>query len=235
MSISTFAELKSSIADFLNRSDLTAVIPSFISLAEAQINRDVRHWKRTHNSTLNYDAGDKTAFMPADWVETNYADWAYTSNANIMAIKTYPLEYAASVVTRERLDNSDNRKARPTQFSYVGSGSANMSMALYPIPDAQGTVFINYTQKVPALSDITTTNWLLTDAPDVYLYGSLLHAAPYLQEDNRVNVWAQLYGAAVKQLNEQSDKAKYSSDSLGMRKLGLDTSASKRANHVRWS
>jgi hypothetical protein len=110
-----------------------------------------------------------------------------------------------------------------------------MVLELYPIPDAQGAVFLNYTRKVPALSDSATTNWLLTDAPDVYLYGSLLHAAPYLHEDNRVNVWAQLYGAAVKQLNEQSDKAKYSSDSLGMRKLGLDTSASKRANHVRWS
>lgn len=230
MSISTFAELKSSIADFLNRTDLTTVIPSFISLAEAQINRDVRHWKMSNVAAVTFAAGQKTSGMPADWLETSHAVWTYNSATH----RQYPLEYASGTTVRERNDNSDDRQAKPTQFYHVGSASS-IALSLYPNPDAAGFVYLTYTQKVPALSDSATTNWLLSDAPDVYLYGSLLHAAPYLQEDNRVNVWAQLYGAAVKQLNESSDKAKYSSDSLGMRKLGLDTSASKRANHVRWS
>lgn len=230
MSISTFAELKSSIADFLNRSDLTTVIPSFISLAEAQINRDVRHWKMSNVTAVSFASGQKTANMPADWLETSHAEWTYNS----ALYRQYPLEYASGTTVRERHDNSDDRQAKPTQFYHVGA-SSSIALSLYPIPDAAGFVYLTYTQKVPALSDSATTNWLLSDAPDVYLYGSLLHAAPYLQEDNRVNVWAQLYGAAVKQLNESSDKAKYSSDSLGMRKLGLDTSRSKRANHVRWS
>jgi hypothetical protein len=71
----------------------------------------------------------------------------------------------------------------------------------------------------------------MSTAPDVYLYGSLLHSAPYLAEDARVAVWAQLYSAAVKRLNEESDSAKYSGTGLGMRVKGLDTSRS--ANYWR--
>ena len=44
MPLSNYTELTASIADTLNRDDLTAVIPDFIKLAEAQLNRDLRHW-----------------------------------------------------------------------------------------------------------------------------------------------------------------------------------------------
>ncbi len=43
MALTYYTGLKTSIADFLNRDDLTSVIPDFVALAEAQINRDVRH------------------------------------------------------------------------------------------------------------------------------------------------------------------------------------------------
>jgi hypothetical protein len=78
-----------------------------------------------------------------------------------------------------------------------------------------------YLAKIPALSDSNTSNWLLSEAPDVYLYGSLVHSAPYLQEDDRLGVWAQLYGAAVERVVELSDKAKWSGSGLKMKNRGL--------------
>jgi len=68
MAISTFAELKTSVADWLNRADLTAVIPDFISLAEAQINRQLR----THDMVKRVQATiDSDYFtVPTDWLET---------------------------------------------------------------------------------------------------------------------------------------------------------------------
>ena len=42
MALTTYAELKTSVGDWLNRSDLTTAIPDFISLAEAQIERNLR-------------------------------------------------------------------------------------------------------------------------------------------------------------------------------------------------
>jgi hypothetical protein len=57
-----------------------------------------------------------------------------------------------------------------------------------------------YYAKLSKLSTSNTTNWLLTKAPDVYLYGSLLQAAPYLQDDARIQVWAGLYKTGIEEL-----------------------------------
>jgi hypothetical protein len=70
MALSNYTGLKASIADFLNRDDLTAVIPDFITLAEAQINRDIRHFKMEARSSGQQDAGDEYMQTPADWIET---------------------------------------------------------------------------------------------------------------------------------------------------------------------
>lgn len=230
MSISTFAELKSSIADFLNRTDLTTVIPSFISLAEAQINRDVRHWRMDKITTTAANTGVGETILPENYLEVNSVAWQFDGGH----LKS--LNFVTNKVFAEREYNAQGTTGTPEIFSFKSNANVpSHVIKILPAPSSSGAVTIDYMERVPALSDSTTTNWLLSEAPDIYLYGSLLHAAPYLQEDERISVWAQLYGAAVKQLNESSEKGKFSPDSLGMRKLGLDTSRSKRATHVRWS
>jgi len=71
------------------------------------------------------------------------------------------------------------------------------------------------------LSDSATSNWLLSTAPDVYLYGALIHSAPYLAEDNRTAIFAQMYGAAVNQLTLQSETSKNSGAGLKLKIRGL--------------
>ena len=68
MALTNYSELKSSIADFLNRDDLTSVIPTFISLAEAQFARDLRHYKMENRATGTIDTQYMT--KPSDWLET---------------------------------------------------------------------------------------------------------------------------------------------------------------------
>jgi len=53
MALANYTELKATIADFLDRTDLTTVIPAFIELAEAQMNRDIRHWRMEERATSN--------------------------------------------------------------------------------------------------------------------------------------------------------------------------------------
>ena len=67
MAITTYAELKTAIADFLNRDDLTSVSADFITLAEADINRRVRHWRMEKRSTAQLDT--QYSAMPADFLE----------------------------------------------------------------------------------------------------------------------------------------------------------------------
>ena len=69
---------------------------------------------------------------------------------------------------------------------------------------------MQYYARVPALTDVETFNWILTEYPDIYLYGSLVHAAPYLADDQRITVWAALYQSAVDALNQDNTKSRVS-------------------------
>ena len=199
MALDTYAGLQTAIAGFLNRDDLTAIIPDFIALAEAQIKRDVRHWRMTTTAALSI-TGQYVA-LPADWVETI----RISTNANGYA----PLRLV-SVADMETMRGSSNDTGGIPQFyAHVGS-----NFEFYPSPDTTYTGEILYTAKVAALSISNTTNWLLTESPDAYLYGSLMHSAPYLVEDARIAVWGGLYAAAVKRLNDVSDAAKWSGTGL---------------------
>lgn len=208
MAISTYSELKSSIADFLNRSDLTTAIEAFIDLAESQMNRDIRHWEMENLVSGQQSQGDKYMQVPADWLETIRFQ-VTTGNISV-------LELSSMASLADKRQNSNDQTGTPRFYSHVRG-----EFELFPTPDEDTDFELLYYQKIPALSDSNTTNWLLSYAPDVYLYGSLLHSAPYLKEDERVQVWAQLYSAAVVQLNAQSERVKNSGSGIRLNIRGL--------------
>jgi hypothetical protein len=207
MALSNYTGLKASIADFLNRDDLTSVIPDFVALAEAQINRDIRHWKMEARSSGQQDPADEYMQIPADWVETIrlHLTGTGTSVVNLVSRDAMADKRAAQ----------ENAAGTPRMYTH-----ADGQFQLYPTPDATTNFELLYYQKIPSL--ITNTdNWLLLEAPDVYLYGALLHSAPYLAEDARVAVWAQMYSAAVQRLNQVSEDAMFSGSGLTLKVRGL--------------
>jgi hypothetical protein len=78
-------------------------------------------------------------------------------------------------------------------------------------------VEISYYVRIPALTDDAPTNWMLTNHPDVYLYGSLIHAEPYLKNDKRILTWKTMYEMALKQVEDADKKARWSGGTLQMR------------------
>ena len=86
-----------------------------------------------------------------------------------------------------------------------------------PTPDGAYSSILMYYAKVPTLSDSNETNWLLTHHPDIYLYGALLHSAPYLKEDERAQTWAALYTSAVERVNNASSKSTTSGSGLRLK------------------
>ena len=207
MALTNYTGLKASIADFLNRDDLTSVIPDFVALAEAQINRDIRHWKMEARSSGQQSAADEYMQIPADWVETIrlHLTGTGTSVVNLVSRDAMADKRAAQ----------ENAAGTPRMYTH-----ANGQFQLFPTPDATTDFELLYYQKIPSL--ITNTdNWLLLEAPDVYLYGALLHSAPYLAEDARLAVWAQLYSAAVQRLNQTSEDAMFSGSGLTLKVRGL--------------
>lgn len=227
MAIDSQLTLQSGIADFLNRDDLTAVIPTFIDMAEGQINRDVRHWKMETTAQLSV-SGD-FALLPSDWLETKNAQY-YPDINNFT--KFHPLEYLSQNALDERKMNSENMIGEPQYYTFsVNAGAGQYILFPQPKARADDKVVLSYLQKL----NLDSTNWLLTDYPDVYLYGSLIHAAIYLKDDERLSLFTQMYNAAVQRVNASSDEAEYKHNRLRTRKLGLDTSRSRQPNHVRWS
>ena len=207
MALTNYTGLKTSIADFLNRDDLTSVIPDFVALAEAQINRDVRHWRMEARANGQQTNLDEYMQIPSDWVETIrlHLTGSGTSTLNLIS---------RDAMADKRQANNDET-GTPTHYTH-----ADGQFQLYPTPSNDTNFELLYYQKIPSLIS-NTDNWLLLEAPDVYLYGSLLHSAPYLADDQRVAVWAQLYGAAVQRLNEVSEDARFSGSGLTLKVRGL--------------
>jgi hypothetical protein len=201
MSITTYTELKAAIADWLLRDDLTSVIPTFISLAESQFQREIRDYRMMKRATAEIDSGYSA--IPADWLQN------IRFQLNTSPITT--LEYVTPDQAAEELAwHSSNR--RPLFFTMVGE-----EFQVVPAPDGTYEGELTYYAKIPALSASVASNWLLDDAPDLYLYGALMQAAPYLKDDERIAVWGGLYRQALEALSVQSDRASIGSSSIRMR------------------
>lgn len=206
MAITTYSELQTAVADFLNRDDLASAVPTFISLAEADLQRKVRHWRMEVRANASLDS--QFSAVPADWVET--------IRFYLTGGETSPLELISQPELLDRKRDSGGVAGRPAYYAMTGA-----QFELFPVPDDTYAGELLYYGKIPALSVSNTTNWLLTDSPDAYLYGALVHSAPYLKDDARAQVWAALYQSALDTLNNASTAARFSGTGLRMKIRGL--------------
>lgn len=188
----TYAGLKASIADFLNRSDLTSTIPDFIVIAEAQMARRF--------------VGRQREGKPIPRRLILRSDASFTLAAEYVAVPTdffgpLILELTGADGTLIEMDyldpvNLDHEKKRAY---WVGNPKfytvINGELKIYPVADQAYTGEMTYVKRLAAAS--TATNFILTDYPDAYLYGALTASAPYLKDDGRVTVWGTLFQAAI--------------------------------------
>jgi len=193
MSLTTYAELQASIADWLIRSDLTAVIPDFISLTEAEIQRDLTHWRMYKRDTLSVSSRYTT--LPTDFLEPIRFE---------IDGQEKPLEVTGINELQARRHSNADTASLPLLVALTAG-----EFEVWPTPGETYTMSLVYRYDFPALSDSNTSNWLLAEAPDVYLYGALSQAAPYLVDDPRLPVWQSKYGNAMNGLQMSSDRARF--------------------------
>ncbi len=207
MAITSYSTLQTTVGDWLNRSDLTAVIPDFITLAEAQFNRTLRHRRMVERATATLDT--EYSAMPADWLESI----RYQINTNPITVMEFvSLDQAAL------LKGAYSTSGKPIFYSQIGQ-----QFQVIPAPDS-GSAYtgeLTYYAKIPALSAGNTSNWLLVDSPDIYLYGALLQSAPYLQDDQRLNIWAAIYQRLIEDLKVSDERSRMATSSLRMRARSL--------------
>ena len=199
MALNTFAGLKATIADYLNRDDLTAIIPSFITIAEAKFNRKLR----VRQMITRAEGQIETAFFayPADWLEAK----EFQLNTNPITRLQFVTEAQGDELKATRYTTVGT----PVYYTITGS-----QLEFIPTPDTTYSAELTYYAKIPALSDSNTSNWLLAYAPDLYLYGALLEAAPYLKDDERLAVWSQMYINSLGDIEVADQRASVSSTPL---------------------
>jgi hypothetical protein len=199
MALDTFAGLKATIADYLNRDDLTSVIPSFITIAEAKFNRKLR----TRQMIKRANAQIETAFFayPSDWLQAK----EFQLNTNPIV----RLQFVTEAYGDELKANRYVSIGQPAYYTITGT-----QLEFIPTPDSTYSAELTYYAKIPALSDSNTSNWLLAYAPDLYLYGALMEAAPYLKDDERLPVWSQMYISSLGDIEIADQRASVSSTPL---------------------
>lgn len=204
MSITTYTELQTAVENWLNRDDLTARIPEFIALAEARMYRKLRHWRMERRATTTFD--QQYEALPNDYLKMIRLD--------IQTKRQVELASMAEIIENRRLTN--NATGEPRLYA-ISAGQ----IELWPTPDGSYTGEMVYYAKFDALSASVSSNWVLTYALDLYLYGALLHSAPFLKDDERLQVWGAMYSDAFNELNEETQDQSSSGTGLRMRRRGL--------------
>lgn len=205
MAISTKAELHTAVANWLNRSDLTSRIPEFISLAEAAFNRNLRTRDMLSRSTTSTNA--QYVALPSDFLEM----------LNVELTSTDPpkrLLYATSDRSDDFRQQKSNKVGVPVYYTIEGS-----AIQLNPTPDISYTIQMSYYKDIPALSAVADSgdNWLLVTHPDIYLYGTLVQASPYLMDPQSAQMWDGLLARAMQELRISDDNSRYAGGTLTMK------------------
>ncbi len=204
MALANYADLQASVASWLNRSDLTAVIPDFILIAEARHSRDLRLRKQVTSTVLSTVVNTRGVALPTDFLELE--------NISILASPERQLTYS----TVEQLDSvypNNGQTAQPSLYTIEGD-----QILFGPTPDGVYSVSVLYYARFPSLI-ASSTNWLMTNHPTAYLYASLMQACMYLKDKTGAAEYKELYEQVAKDLQTQDDRAQHSGSTLRVRKL----------------
>jgi len=189
MGLSTYADLKTAIGAHLDRSDLSSYLDDFIDVAEAMHQRDIRIREMIQRDAISID--DRQESVPSGTLEIISLRLLTTPVTVLTYVNPHEMNRLRAEIT-----------GKPTYFTI----HEEIEFDVEPAETYSGEII--YYKAITALSSGDTTNALLTKAPDLYLYGSLLAAAPFLMADQRIQVWGGLYKSGVEALNARARQAR---------------------------
>ena len=201
MAFTNYSDLKTEIANYLGRDDLTSQIPTFIRLAEERLRRDLRIRQMLKVATATTTVDDSTVSLPSDFLAMK--DLHIDGNP----VRVLQFQNTSNFFRNSR--SSD--KGVPTMYTLLGS-----EFQFAPYPDAEYTLRMVYYYKPDFLSDSNSSNLFLANCPDLLLYGALAEAEPYLMNDERTQTWASLYDRGVASLRASDDDGEYPSSPMSI-------------------
>lgn len=212
--ITGYANLQSAVTEYLARDQdttLIARIPTFIQLFEAKMNRAlfVRQMEARSKTTADITTTEPEFIsLPPDFQSMR--------RIRLSSVTGKPhLSFLSGTQMDEFRTCSANAAGQPRYFTIFGS-----EIELAPTPDKNYTIEMVYRQNIPALAT-NDPNWLITLAPDLYLYGALLESAPYIKEDARIQTWGLGLKTALDDLNNLGLTSTFNAGPMQMRASGV--------------
>lgn len=230
----TYSGLLASIAAWLDREDLTAMIPDFVTLAEARLNDRLRLAPMEMPATIslrNLSVNSDLLLVDEDTgdiLEDEATQALLTGiggEGTVISVAPLPADFlemrrliantSPKVVMKEAApgwatEMYDGISGFPDVYTIIGS-----NLAVYPSTTAD--LSLTYYGKIPALSTTAPSNWLLTRYPNMYLYGALLEAAPVLYDDYRVALWKAALDEAINDARTSDMGTRFSNRTMRLR------------------
>lgn len=196
--ITDYNDLKSTIASYLHRSDLTNLIPDFIQWAEVRLRRELRMRKMLKFVTTTVTSTDGTVGLPSDFLEVRELYFASNPLQNVQYESPGEFFRTAGVLL-----------SGETRYFTILDNEFRFS----PIP-TEDTLNMLYYAAPPYLSDTQTSNVFLANCPDLLLFGALAEAATYIQDDQALQRWRAMYDRGLGALQVSDNNSKYPSAPL---------------------
>lgn len=201
MAITSYSELKTAVANWLAADDLTVYIPDFITLAEARIYRELKI--RQMETALSAAIASGVIAVPSGYTEMKFA---YVNGSPIKPLTRTSLENLYNDYPTRSADG------KPSVFAREGT-----NFIFGPYPDSAYTIKGVHYSKLAVLSDANTTNWLITDAPDLILFASLVEAKAFIMDDPRILLWEGRYNNAKDLIKKQDKDEEFSGSTISPR------------------
>lgn len=194
MALVNYTDLLASIGNWLNRRDLTDQIPDFITMAEAKLRRRLK--VRDEVARVQTTISTEFTELPDDFRSLK-------SIKLIVNGMDQPFEQCSEAGIISRRAEWGSLVGQPRYYAIVGN-----ALEVKPAPDTSYVLEMSYYANIPALA-ANATNWLLTKHPDLYLYSSLLQSAPFLKDDDRVQVWQSLAEGIFAEIEIDDQRSEY--------------------------
>ncbi len=201
MAIQTYADLRAELTKYVI-DDIGEILDTCISATEAVLNREIRHRKMVRRSSATLAQGQRFLELPSDFLEPERIIVDATTNVVL------------SLVSEAELDQlfPTESQGKPSHFALTAE-----SLKFGPAPDGEYTIELVYYSEIPALNDTNPSNWLLLKYPDLYLFGSMLHAGPAVRDPEMLNTASTFFQRGIQSMNGEASRTAWKAGPLSVK------------------
>lgn len=189
--ITDYASLQAAAIDWMHRTDLAARAPEFVQIAEKEIFRELalRKIEAVETGTLS---GDSIP-IPAD-----------CASIERLELEANGRKYTIDYTSPNGIESLTGGTDLPGRFTVE-----NGVIRLLAAPAGPYAYSVFFVPLLSALSNTNTTNWLLTNHHDVYLWGTCFQIAMWSGDAEDKATYAPLFQTAIDSVRRFDGRARF--------------------------